>query len=89
MIEIESSHLIIHLGNVYGLTTKERFCPEALSYHPCDFCELLEFCKGNDPQLCTTFEATTEEFYVRCGVIEIHQQTGRIQIRPFDAYNFV
>lgn len=89
MIEIDSSHLIIKESDIYGLTTKEQYCPEALSYHPCDFCELHDSCLGNDPQLCTTFGATTEEFYARCGVVDYDEHTGQRMLIAFTPFKFI
>lgn len=89
MIQIDSSSLIISDNTVHGLTVKEHYCPEALSYHPCDFCSLQVYCVRDDPQLCTTFGATDEEFYVECGVIEVDRETHRLQAFPLAGFQFV
>ena len=89
MIKIDSSSLIIYGGSVYGLTVKEKYCPDALSYHPCDFCALEEDCKREDPQLCTIFGASSEEFYVLCGVTIVDKDTHQINIFPLDGFQFI
>ena len=89
MIQIDSSSLIIYDGSVYGLTVKEKYCPEALSYHPCDFCALKQYCQNADLQLCIDFSATPEEFYVLCGVIQVEKGTGQIHIFPLNGFHFI
>lgn len=89
MIQIDSSSLIIFDGSVYGLTVKEKYCPDALSYHPCDFCALQQYCQSADPQLCTLFGASSEEFFVECGVVECDKKTNYIHILPISGFQFI
>lgn len=89
MIQIDSSSLIIYDGAVYGFTVKEKYCPESLSYHPCDFCALSQYCQSEIQQLCIIFGATSEEFYVFCGVIKVEQDTHQIHVFPINGYQFI
>lgn len=89
MIQIDSSSLIIHEACVYGLLVKEQYCPGSLSWHPCDFCELHNDVCVCDPQLCTVLGATPEEFYVRCGIVVVDQQTHTALLQPFEPYQFI
>lgn len=89
MIQIDSSSLIIYDGSVYGLTVKEKYCPKAKDYPPCVFCEIYEHCPSSDPQLCTIFGATSEDFYVKCGVIECDKETNYIHILPLSGFHFI
>lgn len=89
MIQIDSSSLIIYDGAVYGLTIKEKYCPDALSYHPCDFCALSEDCQREDPQLCILFGASSEEFYVECGFVVCDKEKNYIHILPISGFQFI
>ena len=89
MIKINAESLIIHDSKVYGLTVKENYCPESLCNHPCDFCDLHDYCVGNDPQLCTTFGANSEEFYVDCGIVEVEPADHKLHVFPLAGFQFV
>jgi hypothetical protein len=89
MIQIDSSSLIIYNGGVYGFTIREKYCPYAPSFHPCDFCALQQYCQREDPHLCTLFGASPEEFYVLCGVIKVETDTGQIHIFPLSGFQFI
>lgn len=89
MIQIDSSSLIIYRNSVYGFTIKERYCPEALSYRPCDFCALKESCVQEDPQLCTLFDAIPDEFYVECGVVEVDKTFSHARLIPLNGFQFI
>lgn len=89
MIQIDSSSLIIYGGSVYGFTVKEKFCPDALSFHLCDFCALHQYCQNEDPQICTLFDASSEEFYVLCGFVKVEKDTGQIHICPLNGFQFI
>lgn len=89
MIQIDSSSLIINDGSVYGLTIKDKYCPDALSYHPCDFCELHEKCLSDIQQLCILFGATSEDFYVKCGIVEVDKTFSHIRLIPLNGFQFI
>lgn len=89
MIQIDSSTLIIDEGSVYGFTVKDLYSPEVKLYQPCDFCALERYCQIEDPQLCTLFGANSEEFYVKCGVVECDKEKHDIHILPLNGFQFI
>lgn len=89
MIQIDSTSLIIYGCSVYGLTIEEKYCPDALDYHPCDFCALEQYCRSDLVQLCILFGASAEDFYVLCGVTKVETDTGQIHIFPLSGFKFI
>ncbi len=89
MIQIDSSSLIIYDGVIYGLTVKEKFCPNDLVLDTCDCCALRQNCPSTELQLCTILGATWKEFYVECGVVKYDKETNNIHILPISGFQFI